>query len=126
MRWILAASAVLLMGTLPEIVSLNGSIEGAISDDKGPIAAARIEARNQTTGAAYRAISNQSGRYTIEGVRKGRYTLWVVAQGYNPVEIPNLAVETGRATRCDVKLRKTTPMRTAMSRPTHILPLLLQ
>ena len=56
----------------------NGAITGKVSDTFGEaVAGASIQARNAATGAVYKATSQATGEYRLEGLPGGAYDLSV-------------------------------------------------
>lgn len=110
LRWIVVViGGFVLLAILPDGGSLSGSIQGVISDEAGPVVAAHIEARHKMSGAVYRTQTGTDGRYELAGLRRGQYALWVSAPEHNPVEITTVVVESGHATRQDVRINRTRP-----------------
>lgn len=82
----------------------SGAIEGTVTNDKGPVAAASVEVRNVINGAAYRAESDSNGYYRIGHLKAGRYSLRVEAPGHDSTWIPELIVERNQTTHTDLQL----------------------
>jgi hypothetical protein len=62
------------------------SVEGTVRDTTGaPVANAQVEARGD--GAPVRANSNEVGRYRIDGLSQGRYTIAVEFAGFAPIRL---------------------------------------
>lgn len=81
-----------------------GAIEGTVTNDKGPVAAASIEVRNVISGAAFHAESDSNGYYRIGHLKAGRYSLRVEAPGHDSTWIPDLIVERNQTTHADLHL----------------------
>jgi hypothetical protein len=110
LKYVLLISILLLIGSIPLAMQLeSGSIEGTITDDHIPLARATVEARNVMTGMKIHSESDIKGNYRIEGLRAGRYSLWVQAPGHDSTWIPEVFVERGETTRRDVNLVTTRP-----------------
>jgi len=62
------------------VASATGTVGGTVSDEKGPVAGARVLLREDTTGLMNPAFSmtNQLGTYTFTGVAPGKYTILMV------------------------------------------------
>ena len=82
----------------------TGAIEGIITNDRGPIANASIEARNLMFGDILRGESEIDGHYKVDDLRPGRYSLWVRALGHDSTWIPRIVVERGQTAHRDVRL----------------------
>lgn len=109
-RWLkitLVLSAFLLLAAIPLAMQLEtGSLEGSVTNDRGPVANASIEVRNVITGAIVYVESDAGGQYAVEQLRSGRYSLWVEARGHDSLWIPQIVVEGGQATRHDIRLER--------------------
>jgi len=107
-RWtklLLLVLGLLLVATLPLARQFDtGSIEGVITDDRGPLPYASIEARNLMFGDITRGESEIDGRYRIEDLRPGRYSLSVTAAGHEQAWVPRIVVERGGVSQRDVRL----------------------
>jgi len=99
--------ALLLLLSIPLAMQFDtGSIEGFISDDRGRLPGASVEARNATTGDVQRTVSEPTGYYKLEGIHAGRYSLWVEASGHDSVRIMRVPVEHGQSVHQDVFLAR--------------------
>ena len=68
----------------------NSSITGVVTDPSGAaVGAAAITVISEQTGAEHQTISNKSGFYTIAGLAPGKYTVKVVAPGFDMVTKTN-------------------------------------
>ncbi len=107
-RWIkftLLIFAFLLVAAIPLARQFEtGSIEGSITDARGPVAGASVEARNLVSGDVFNAESDANGEYILEHLRPGQYSLWVEARGHDSLWVPRVVVEHGQAAREDVRL----------------------
>jgi hypothetical protein len=66
--------------------SAAGSIAGTVSDRLGhKVASAQIEARNMTTGAVYRTVSDEQGAYTLS-LPSGTYAISTVVVGHRSTQ----------------------------------------
>jgi hypothetical protein len=82
----------------------TGSIEGIVSDWRGPLKAASLEVRNLASGDVVRVEADAKGHYEVPRLRAGRYSLWVEAGGHESQWILEVFVERGKATRRDILL----------------------
>ncbi len=87
----------------------TGSIQGVITDPRGPVAGASVETRNLASGAVFRAESDAWGNYLFENLRPGPYSLLVEAPGHNSSWVPQVVVEGNRATNQDIHLNSPHP-----------------
>lgn len=92
----------------------NGTIEGYVSDEVGPVTKAAVEARNIVSGVVLRMETDASGYYLFESLGAGRYSLWVRAENRSSYWIPRVTVSHGQVVRQDVRLTRT-------SQPTTML-----
>lgn len=68
----------------------NSSIAGVITDPSGAeVGGAAITVTSEQTGAEHQTISNKSGFYTIAGLAPGKYTVKVVAPGFEAITKTN-------------------------------------
>ncbi len=64
----------------------NSSIAGVITDPSGAtVGAAAVTVISEQTGAEHKTVSNKSGFYTIAGLAPGKYTVKVVAPGFDAI-----------------------------------------
>ncbi|HWO03033.1 MAG TPA: carboxypeptidase regulatory-like domain-containing protein [Blastocatellia bacterium] len=82
----------------------GGTISGTVKDPAGAlVAGARITARNEATGEVRTVITDDGGRYKIDNVAAGRYTIAVSREGFNPAE-RSVEVTVGRVAIVEIKL----------------------
>jgi hypothetical protein len=107
LKYVLLALILMLIASIPLAMQFDrGSIQGTILDNVGPVAKASVEARNVMTGSVTRAESDAGGNYKPQGLRAGRYSLWIQAASRDSIWIREVTVERG-ATRKDVDLTRT-------------------
>jgi len=82
----------------------TGSIQGVITDSRGPVAGASVETRNLASGAVFHAESDAGGNYLFENLRPGPYSLRVEAPGHDFLWIPRVIVEGNQVTIEDIHL----------------------
>ena len=108
LKLLLLGLLLLLIGSIPLAMQFeSGSIHGTITDDVGPLPNASIEARHLINGVTSRAESGLTGKYTLDHLRIGRYSLWVHAPGHDATWIPEVIVQQGVGTRVDIHLART-------------------
>jgi hypothetical protein len=109
-RWLKFAIPILmlvLVASFPLSRQLDtGSLEGLITDDRGPLAKASVELRNVMTGDVFRVESEADGQYRIDDLRPGRYSLWVKAAEHDSIWIQQIIVQRGEITRKNVRLSR--------------------
>jgi len=89
----------------PEIIMpLNGSMEGFLFDDFGPVMLATATLHNPVTGLLVETRPNNIGFYSFDELQAGKYLLYVEAPAHDPVTISDVIVEYGKVTRQDVHM----------------------
>jgi hypothetical protein len=95
--WVLA----LAVSATPQT---GGALTGTVKDPAGAVVAgARISARNELTGEIRTALTDEGGRFRIDNVTAGRYTIAVSREGFTPAERP-VEVVGGRIATVEIKL----------------------
>jgi Carboxypeptidase regulatory-like domain len=108
LKFVILALVLFLLTSIPLAMQFeNGSIEGFITDQSGPVAGASVEGRNRIHGDILRTTSDATGHYKLWKVGAGAYSLWVQAEGHDSVWIERVTVEHGQAVREDVGLCRT-------------------
>src|ERR1700733_10333750 len=75
---------------------IKGSISGTVIDQQGSlISGARVEAREQSTGAVFTATSNDSGTFRLTLLPVGTYDVAIRSQGFETTENKGIAVSAG-------------------------------
>jgi len=83
----------------------GGRIEGKISDPKGAaISGATVTVTNQVTKQESTAVTDNQGKYKVEGLPAGVYTVRVNAKGFNEGRREEVKVEDNAAASIDVRL----------------------
>jgi hypothetical protein len=83
----------------------GGRIEGKITDPKGAaIPNATVTVTNDVTKQEFTATSNSQGRYKVEGLPAGIYTVRVAVKGFNEAQRANVKVQDDAAATADVRL----------------------
>jgi Carboxypeptidase regulatory-like domain/TonB dependent receptor len=101
---LLSATVLMISGCVAQD-SATGSIRGNVTDSGGgPIARASIAVVNRATGARDAATSDNQGRFAIEMLPPGDYSLRVEAQGMSPEVTPQLHVSVGGTTELEFRL----------------------
>ena len=105
LKYALLIFLVLLLAAIPLAMQREaGSIDGVITDARGPVAKASVEARNVMSGAVFRARSDAAGHYRLVSLPQGRYSLWVKALEHDSEWIREVLVEHGQTSRLDIRL----------------------
>lgn len=77
----------------------TGQIVGTVRDATGAVVSkAEVILIDLGTGAAFEAVSGANGGFVFPNLQPGRYQLTAAAQGFQPVTMPEVAVQTSRST----------------------------
>jgi hypothetical protein len=82
----------------------SGTITGLVTDqdfNNEPLAFANVLVEEAQTGV----ITDIDGKFTIEGLASGHYTLTISFVGYETQTIPNVAVEAGKSVNLQTSLQ---------------------
>jgi len=71
----------------------SGSLHGQVTDPSGAVISNATVIMTPATGAPVTAQTNAQGNYEFKSLPAGKYTLTVVAQGFNSYENENVVVE---------------------------------
>ena len=83
----------------------GGRIEGKITDPKGAaIQGATITVTNQVTKQDFTAVTDNQGKYKVEGLPAGIYTVRVTSKGFTEGRRDEVKVEDDSAATIDVRL----------------------
>ena len=98
---------VLTLLSLPLLIAhaAGGRIEGKITDPKGAaVTKATVIVTNQVTKQEFTATTDSQGRYKVEGLPAGIYTVRVAVKGFNEGQRGDVKVEDDSAATVDVSL----------------------
>src|SRR6185312_1707695 len=83
----------------------NGTITGVVTDPTGAVVAnAPIEVKNTETGVVFRAVSTDTGNYTVPQLPIGSYELTATVQGFKKYDRRNITLAAAQVLRLDVPL----------------------
>jgi len=83
----------------------NGTITGVVTDPTGAVVAnAAIEVKNTETGVVFRAVSTDTGNYTVPQLPIGSYELTATVQGFKKYDRRNITLAAAQVLRLDVPL----------------------
>lgn len=102
---------ILLVISLPLIVvsAAGGSIEGKVTDPKGAaIVGATVRVTDSETNQTVTATTDAEGRYKIEGLAGGTYTIVVSANGFAEGRLENVKVDESAVVPGNLKLEIST------------------
>lgn len=82
-----------------------GSIDGVVTDPKGAVIKdAVVTVKETVTGKVFSATTDGQGRYKIDNVPAGTYSLTVNAKGFNVFTKESVVVEVGKSLTVSAKL----------------------
>ena len=95
---ILTLSSIIVHGS-------GGRIEGKVTDPKGAaVVGALVTVTDESNNQRLTAVTNQEGRYKIEGLPAGVYTLVISASGFAEVRKEAVKVDEGATVPVDMRL----------------------
>ena len=84
-------------------VRTTGQVVGTVRDASGAVVPqAELVLQDAGTGLVLNGKSDKEGGFTFPNLQPGRYRLTAVAQGFQPATLPDIVVETARATNVTV------------------------
>lgn len=97
---VMAASLAFAQGT-----GSSTTLSGLVTDaQKGVIPGADVLAKNNATGAEFRAVTDDGGRFAIASVPPGTYTVTVSLMGFKTAQLPDVTVLTATPASVNVTL----------------------
>src|SRR5438552_9503197 len=82
------------------VQTVLGTFTGVLTDSTGAVVAnAPVEAKNVDTGVITRAVSTETGNYTISQLPIGRYELTVNVQGFKKFSRQGLTLAAAQVIR---------------------------
>jgi hypothetical protein len=108
MRKVLLLTAMMLTFTLTLLAQVtNSALTGKVSmqDTKEEVIGATVQAVHEPSGTKYAAVTNETGRFTIQGMRNGGpYTVTVSYIGYETKTFKDLTLQLGETYNLSVWL----------------------
>lgn len=90
---------------LARVSGAGGRIEGRVTDPKGAIVVgATVTVTDPITNQSFTALTDQQGRYKLESLPAGSYSLVVAAPGFSDARRDEVKLEDGAVTTVDIKL----------------------
>ena len=117
--------SLLLVATLLSIPlfiahAAGGRIEGKITDPKGAaIPGAAVTVTNQVTKQDFTAVTDSQGRYKVEGLPAGTYSVRVAVKGFNEGRRDDVEVKDDATATIDVRL-EIAPVEAQVKVPTGV------
>ena len=97
---VMAASLAFAQGT-----GSSTTLSGLVTDaQKAVIPGADVLAKNNATGAEFRAVTDEGGRFTMASVPPGTYTVTVALMGFKTAQLPDVTVLTATPASVNVTL----------------------
>jgi hypothetical protein len=106
-RWYLILAILLALTVFPfaRVSGAGGRIEGRITDPKGAIViGATVTVSDPVTNRNFTALTDQQGRYKVEGLPAGAYSVVVSAPGFSDARRDEVKLEDGGVAVVDIKL----------------------
>ena len=98
--WVLLSAAMCAYGQ-----STFASLTGSATDSTGAVVpGVAVEAREVNTGYVYRAVTNESGLYTIANIREGTFVVKAAKVGFSDFTVDKLILTALDNRRVDVRL----------------------
>src|SRR6266508_3809029 len=101
------AAFALLFVAVPLIIvhSAGGRIEGKVTDPKGAaVAGASVTITEEVTNQTFTAVTDSQGRYKVEGLPTGVYTVVISAPGFGEARKESVKLEDGATVPVDLRL----------------------
>jgi hypothetical protein len=97
---VMAASLAFAQGT-----GSSTTLSGLVTDaQKAVIPGADVLAKNNATAAEFRAVTDETGRFSIPAVPPGTYTVTVTLMGFKTAQLPDVIVQTATPASVTVTL----------------------
>jgi hypothetical protein len=98
----------LVLASAPALAQIgsSGKLQGVVTDASGAsISGARVTAVEKATGSRREAVSDASGRFTMDALPVGEYTLTFEMDGFQQLERSGVQVEAGVASDINAELK---------------------
>jgi hypothetical protein len=100
------ASCLLLSASTIFAQGASGTITGTVTDPSGAVVAnADVTAKNGATGQIYRAVSTETGNYTVSQLPVGTYSLMITVKGFKTYNREGLDLAATQIMRIDIPLQ---------------------
>lgn len=89
----------------------TSSMSGKVEDmQKEPIIGATIQAVHEASGTRYGAITNVDGRFSIQGMRTGKFVVEISFIGYQTVKVKDVALQLGVNFPLDIFMKESSEL----------------
>ena len=111
-KCLIAAFAAMLMAVVASAQVTTSALGGRVVDASGePVIGAAVVATHTPSGTVYGVVTNEAGRYTINGMRAGGpYSVEVSCLGYQSVIITDLTLQLAETFALDAELKDDSEM----------------
>ncbi len=106
-KCLIAAFAAMLMAVVASAQVTTSALGGRVVDANGePVIGAAVVATHTPSGTVYGVVTNEAGRYTINGMRAGGpYSVEVTCLGYQPVVYTDLTLQPAETFSLNAELK---------------------
>jgi protocatechuate 3,4-dioxygenase beta subunit len=111
-RWLVQAATVLSLARVSgmparEPEAESACLEGTVTDPDGePVIEAAVRLQNVMTRQVSVAVTSRNGAYLFDGVRAGRYSLWVRAPSGDSIWVREIVLNRGDCRRRDFQFTR--------------------
>ena len=111
-KCLIAAFAAMLMAVVASAQVTTSALGGRVVDAAGePVIGAAVVATHTPSGTVYGVVTNEAGRYTINGMRAGGpYSVEVSCLGYQSVLYTDLTLQLAETSALDAELKDDSEM----------------
>jgi hypothetical protein len=103
---VVAGSVFLIAGLVAAQVRTTGQLAGTVVDPSGAVlAAAKVTARDTTTGVAQSVTANASGQYVFPNLLPGNYQVTATAPGFATAVYNDVVVEAARTKDLEIRMK---------------------
>ena len=108
---VILTAALLLLAVGVNAQFTTSSMSGKVEDmQKEPIIGATIQAIHEASGTRYGAITNVDGRFSIQGMRTGKYMVEVSFIGYQSVKVTDVTLQLGMNYPLDITMKESSEL----------------
>src|SRR5215475_6384031 len=104
---LLFAFSILSLSIVSSQSGQSGMITGTVKDPNGAVVTgAQVTVRSEATGETRDAVTDNQGRFKVEGLASGSYKITINRDGFKTVERA-VSIETGKTATVEIKLEIT-------------------